>query len=498
MKWLNILLIFSVLTGSCIQAEAKNLKPSIHVILNGKVSDQGGKGIADVSVTDGTNIVRTNAQGEYRLESTNEARFVYITVPSGYEIPTDNYIASFYRKIEAKNGLFTSNFTLNKSKVSDKKHYAILWSDPQIQTSAHVELLEKTAVPDTRDHIRELLKSGPVVGLAAGDIVGDAPQLYPEYKKAVKNMGAPFFQVLGNHDMNIYTRSDEKSDSTFQANFGPSWYSFNRGDAHYIVLDNIFYFAKGYNYIGYITEKQLKWLEQDLAYVKPGSLVFVSMHISAYTNEKKRNNLQDDIPGNITSNRKYLFNMLRPFKAHLLTGHTHFNETHIEDGVFEHIHGSVCAAWWTGPLCEDGTPGGYGVYEVDGTDVKWYYKSIGKPKDYQMRVYTKGTYKDRPADIAVNVWNYDEAWKVNWYEDGKLQGEMKQETALDAQTIRQMENDKELEKYGWIKPGLTDHLFFATPSAKAKKIRIETIDRFGKKYSEEFEIPGPELTRANQ
>ncbi len=66
-------------------------------------------------------------------------------------------------------------------------------------------------------------------------------------------------------------------------------YSFNRGKAHYIVLDNVFYYSDGYNYMGYITEKQFRWLEQDLRSVKPGALVFVSMHISAYTNEKARN-----------------------------------------------------------------------------------------------------------------------------------------------------------------------------------------------------------------
>ncbi len=77
--------------------------------------------------------------------------------------------------------------------------------------------------------------------------------------------------------------------------------------------------------------------------------------------------------------------MLKPYQAHLLTGHTHYNENRMEDGVYEHIHAAVCSAWWTGPVCEDGTPGGYGVYEIDGNKVSWYYKSVGYAKDFQMK-----------------------------------------------------------------------------------------------------------------
>ena len=485
MKALFLTAFLAVISLSPLSLLGQKPEKQIHVLLQGKVTDEKKRGISGVAVTDGTNITTTDEKGEYHLQSTNEARFVYITVPSGYEIPGDNYIAKFYQEITSSKGVFIADFNLLSMKRSDKKHFAILWADPQINNKEQADLLHSTVVPDTRKHVEELLKKAPVHGLSAGDISWDAPAIYSEYRTAVKNTGVPFFQVLGNHDMDINTRSDEKSDSTFGDNFGPSWYSFNRGEAHYVVLDNIFYYGNGYNYIGYISEKQLKWLEQDLALVKPGSLVFVSMHISAYTEEKRRYKRDKDDPGNITFNRKFLFELLKPFKAHLLTGHTHYNENRIEAGVYEHIHGSVCAAWWTAPVCDDGTPAGYGVYEINGTDLKWYYKSIGKSKEYQMRVYPKGTYPQRAEDIAVNVWNWDKDWKVVWYEDGKLQGEMRQETALDAEAIKYMEGSDKPRKYPWVVARLTDHLFFATPSAQAKKIVIEVTDRFGNKYREE-------------
>lgn len=483
----KVFVLFIVLTPVGIKRSTSQvISPFMHVLLKGKVTDENSKGIADVAVTDGTTITRTDKRGEYRLQSSTQAMYVYITVPSGYEIPHDNYIAKFYQEIVPVKGVFKADFKLKRMTRSDRKHYTIVWADPQINDQQQADLMHSTAVPDTRKHSEELLRTAPVYGISAGDISWDAPPIIPEYKKAVRDVSIPFFQVLGNHDMDINVRSDERADSTFLKSFGPTWYSFNRGDAHYVVLDNVFYYSHGYNYIGYITEKQFKWLEQDLAAVKPGSLVFVSMHISAYTEEKRRYQRKEDDPGNVTFNRRFLFDLLKPYKAHLLTGHTHYNENRIEGGVYEHIHAALCAAWWTAPVCDDGTPGGYGVYEIDGNEVKWYYKSIGYPKEYQLRAYNKGAYPKKPNDIAVNVWNWDKDWKVVWYEDGVLKGDMRQEVDFDKTSIDYMSGPGKPARYSWIEPRLTDHIFFATPSSDAKKITIEATDRFGNKYKEEL------------
>ena len=64
-----------------------------------------------------------------------------------------------------------------------------------------------------------------------------------------------------------------------------------------------------------------------------------------------------------------------------MSGHTHFNESWEQDNIIEHNHGTVCGAWWTGPICGDGTPRGYGVYEVNG----WKFGGIIKA---QIRIKT--------------------------------------------------------------------------------------------------------------
>lgn len=288
--------------------------------------------------------------------------------------------------------------------------------------------------------------------------------------------------------MDLYVRTDELSDRRYNEAFGPSWYSFNRGKAHYVVLDNVFYYGVGYNYIGYLNERQLRWLEQDLALVPKGSPVFVSMHIPAYTNEKQLYNLPKDEPGNITLNRKHFYKLLQPYRAHLLLGHAHTNENLEEDGVLLHIHGAVCGAWWLSDLCHDGTPMGYGVYEVRGDSVSWYYKSIGHPAEHQLRVFAPGSDSTRPGQLVANVWNWDSAWKVEWLADGQPQGPMTAGIGVDPETVRRYGKADRTGLYDWVTPGRSAHLFYATPPPGVRTITVQATDRFGKTYREELSL----------
>ncbi len=86
------------------------------------------------------------------------------------------------------------------------------------------------------------------------------------------------------------------------------------------MLDNCYYINRHYRYIGYIDERTLQWIEKDLAFVPKDHLVFVSMHIpSSSTKELEFNALLPDE----TSNASSLYDLLKGYEAHLLTGHTH-------------------------------------------------------------------------------------------------------------------------------------------------------------------------------
>jgi hypothetical protein len=485
---LGLLGLGTALPVSAIEAQ-KIQKPAdqkfkLHPItIKGQVH-QGGKGLARVPVTDGLNIVLTDAAGKYTLPSNATAEFVYLTLPRGYAIPQQQGVARFFKPIPLGVTAFTADFSLEKLPVDDTKHNFVVWADPQIISKQDARQLVEESAPDLRHLVQQYGPSSLFHGIGCGDLVWDKLELFADYKKAVEIGGIPFFQVIGNHDMDIKSRTDEGSSQTFKSLFGPAYYSFNRGEIHYVVLDNVFFIGTAKKYIGYLTEKQLQWLEQDLSLVKPGATVVVALHIPVDSGNKRRNKLAEEPLGSVVSNRAELYRILQPYKAHIMSGHTHICEKVITDHAIEHTHGAVCGAWWTGPVCTDGTPSGYGVYEVNGSDIRWYYKSVGKDKNHQFRIYPKGTVPGRPQEVVVNVWNWDPAWKVSWFENGQRQGDMKQETGLDPLAVQLYSGAALPAKHKFVDPTLTDHLFSAQPSSNAREIKIEVTDRFGQTFTE--------------
>ena len=462
------------------------IKDIANLTLKGKVHSNGS-GIAGVSVTDGFNITQTDKNGNYELLSNNTAEFVYITVPAGYVFENDKGIARFYTPVVTGSSSFKADFSLQKLAADDKQHCFVVWADTQMFSQKDVELLKAQSVPDLRELVAGYPKQMLFHGIGCGDLVWDKFELFEGYKQAIEMTGVTFFNVIGNHDMDLDARTDEYSSRTYKKIFGPTYYSYNRGDIHYVVLDDVFFIGTAKKYIGYITENQLRWLEQDLAHVKPGSTVVVSLHIPTNTGAARRAAKEEEL-GSVVSNREQLYKILAGYKVHFMSGHTHFNDTWEQDNMMEHNHGTVCGAWWTGPVCGDGTPNGYGVYEVNGSDIKWYYKSTGKPKSHQLSLYGRGRSKTNEEEITANVWNWDKDWKVTWFEDGSEQGAMEQRVALDPLAMELYAGPELPKKHKFVEPTLADHIFFAKPSVNAKQVEVRATDRFGNVYSEKINL----------
>jgi hypothetical protein len=454
--------------------------------IRGKVTSNG-KGIANVVVSDGYDVVMTDKDGNYSLTSNYNAEFVFVSLLSGHAIPHKEGIASFYSAIDKNQKQQKIDFALSKLQSGDTKHAFIVWGDTQIQSKEDAELLKTISAPDTKA-MAVLLSNVPVHGIGCGDLVFDKFELFADYKQAVATTGIPFFQLIGNHDMDYTVRTDEGSQSTFKSHFGPTYYSFNRGKIHYVVLDNVFFIGAGHRYIGYITENQLSWLEKDLRHVPKGNTIVVSLHIPTDNGEKRRNNATEESLSGVTSNRDALYKLLKDYKVHIMSGHTHFNENWEKDNIMEHNHGTVCGAWWCGPVCGDGTPNGYGVYEVDGDEIKWFYKSVGFDKNHQLVLHKKGTVEARPDAIVANIWNWDDKWKVEWSEDGVTKGAMEQIAGRDPVAVQLYKGPDMPVKHKWVEPNLTDHLFAITPSTGAKKVIVKATDRFGNIYSRTIDL----------
>ena len=74
--------------------------------------------------------------------------------------------------------------------------------------------------------------------------------------------------------------------------------------------------------------------------------------------------------------------------------------------IYEHNAGAVCGSWWwSGHLTPgihlgpDGSPGGFGVWNFEGSDVNYVYKATGHPESYQFRAYDLNSVSFSLADI---------------------------------------------------------------------------------------------------
>ncbi|MFT3675156.1 MAG: calcineurin-like phosphoesterase family protein [Chitinophagaceae bacterium] len=445
-----------------------------YAAVQGYVLDKkSGKGIAGVVVSDGYNVVATNTKGRYSFFRHPSAAFVFISAPAGFRIAHAEGVPSFYTKLGEGRSY---DFYLEKETVSDQKHLLLVGADPQPMTNEDgkkwLSFAQQYFQPVLERH-----KGIPALGIMCGDIVGDTHELYKNHKQALKAIGIPFFQVFGNHDADYGARTDELSQHSFREAFGPEYYSFNKGRIHYVVLDNVFYLGKNFTYTGYVTETQLAWLEKDLKHIPQGSTVIVSTHIPVDFDTTTVAGSKDAQESAGISNKEHLYSILAPYKTHFMSGHTHWNRKFENKAGFHHIHGAMCGEWWQSPASSDGTPLGFGVYEIDGDNLTWYFQSAGEDRDFQMRVYQP----DSSGRFIVNIWNWDAGWKAVWQEDGRNAGELKRFAGYDP--FISAFNKTLPQSWSWVKPSLTTHLFEGKIKPGTKSVTVKATDRFGKIYT---------------
>ncbi len=232
------------------------------VRVQGRVT-ASGRGLARVAVSDGLSVVETGADGTYELVTTVDRDFVRLSVPAGHAIPRNpTGTARFYRPVRANAlGTMEASFELERLPDGDERHAVLLLADVQTQDAEEMRWFHEQTVPDVRDTVADMGERS-VIGISCGDIMYDDLSLFPEYERGVERMGIPFFQVVGNHDLDFDAPTDEGSSETFSRHFGPRYYSFDRGAVHYVVLDDVLWHGAGY--IGYLDADQLTWLAADL------------------------------------------------------------------------------------------------------------------------------------------------------------------------------------------------------------------------------------------
>ena len=368
-----------------------------------------GKGIPGVPVTDGYNYVVTDANGVYQMKANMYTRKIYLSLPAGYQVPLDGqtHRPTFFSTtaFDYKN-MNRNDFTLVKDATLSDDFTLVMIGDPQCQYQKYVDRYVQETVPDIAKYVAN---EKDVYCVTLGDIIFDSSDLWDEMAASMSNVKLasgrylPFFQCIGNHDHDAKQSNDYKATANYVNHFGPTDYSFNRGKAHIIVMDDVVCTASKsnsspngctWNYNAGFSEAQYKWLKQDIENVKDreNMVVMLCCHIPFRAGASTGGS-------SVNSDKKYdeVLSLLTQFKeAHLMIGHTHYNQNYIHKGyvckggqpIYEHVHGAACGAWWSCNSNVYGAPNGYSVYKVEGAGITdWKLKGTGRDEAYQMRVY---------------------------------------------------------------------------------------------------------------
>ncbi|MGS2741772.1 calcineurin-like phosphoesterase C-terminal domain-containing protein [Sinomicrobium sp. M5D2P17] len=389
---------------------------------NGR-KDSGEKGIATVPVTNGIEVALTGPEGKYELP-VGDDNIISVIKPAGYTVPVnDNNLPEFYYIHKpggspdlkfmgvAPTGKLPRSVDFALHAVEEPLEFTTLvFGDPQPYTPEEVDYFARGVVSEVEGI------EGISFGLSLGDLVGNDLALFNPYIEAVRKVGLPWYNVMGNHDMNFDVQDDKLSDETYEAHFGPNNYAFNYGKVHFIILDDIIYpdprDDKGY--WGGFRKDQLDFVENDLKYVPKDHLVVLAFHIPLSE------------PGGdafIDEDRERLFNLLKEYPYTLsLSAHTHIQKqdffTEKEGWKGENPHheynvGTTSGDWYSGKLNDegipvstmrDGTPKGYAFIRFNGNQYEVDYKVAGRSEDYQMEIFApKVVAKGRRTQAGIYV-----------------------------------------------------------------------------------------------
>jgi predicted phosphohydrolase len=415
-----------------------------------------------------------------------EGNSVFPILPADYTLPTSRVVNAGFRFMQ--DVAEEMSFGLVRKPVN---HRFSLNAIGDVQVSNHQELDYAT-----RTLWPELLKpASATINLFVGDLVNNNLTLYPTILQLMEQLPQQTWTVLGNHDRDVDTVRWRQARS-YNKIFGADMYAFNEGRVHFIVLNNVYGDgARGYK--GHLSGRQLRFVQQDLAYVPKGSLIVLSMHI----------------PLAHTDNRQELFDLLEGRGDILaVTGHLHQVNRFFHNGDGVRVHelgvGASCGFWWVGEkdsdgvptaLQQEGTPRNYFVLDFDDNRYTLRCKAIGRDAAHQMTIHVTGIdtldthlrdMKDVPDHLAmITVYGGCDSTVVRCRIDGGAWQLCRKEMLIDPNVARTREMNLQKiypTRYNRINPmrRRESHQLwtFALPEDVRKGahwIEVEAEDRWG-------------------
>ncbi len=481
-----------------------------------RVLDPGEPRMPNIRVSNGRQIVTTDSQGTYQLLVDDDTT-LFVVKPRGWRTPVSNdqlprfyYVHKPYGSPGLEYGGVAPTGALPSSvdfplypQQEPEQFKAVLFGDPQPRDQKEVDYI-------AHDVVEELIGTDASFGVTLGDIVFDDLSLFESQARMIALLGIPWYNVIGNHDINYDARHDHHSDETFERVFGPAYYSFDHGPVHFLVLDDVEWFVDegdgSGKYRGGLGADQMEFIRNDLAAIPEDQLVVLLMHIP----------LVD------VHDRQELYRLIekRPF-CMSISAHRHVHQHHFitsEDGWMgpePHHHVvnvTVSGSWWSGAQDErsiphtmmaDGAPNGYSIITFDGYKYRIEFKAAGRPADYQMSIHAPElaeAAKQPQDDVYVNVFNGSEKSEVamrvgdggQWQtmtrrpiEDPYYQRIFSAEAAI----LEKLQSDNQNKQEPWLKltsPKFSTHLWHVKLPAGLKPgthlLEVRTTDMHGREY----------------
>jgi C terminal of Calcineurin-like phosphoesterase/N terminal of Calcineurin-like phosphoesterase/Calcineurin-like phosphoesterase len=457
-----------------------------------------------VRVSNGRDIVLTNGRGEYELEITNDS-IIFVVKPSGYRTPLsrENLPKFFYihkpdgsPKLKypgvAPTGPLPQSIDFPLYAHEEPNTFrVILFGDTQPRDNKEVDYIAE-------DVVAELIGEKAAFGVSLGDIVFDNLNVFEPLNETIGLIGVPWHNVLGNHDINTDASERRFINETFERHYGPSFYSFDYGQVHFVVLDNIDWRTNAEGKLGFspgFGADQLAFLEKDLQLCPESQMVVLLMHVPLKSNP--------DTAG--------IFRLIekRPFCISI-SGHLHLHQHQFLGeadgwkGAKPHHHiinVTVSGSWWAGKKDErgiphatmaDGAPNGSSIITFDGQNYFLDYVAAGVDRGKQMRIeYPAVIEKTKMAETPLYVNVFDGSDRSQVFCRFDRQGEwikLKKADEVDPFFKRLYEDSLASpvpNEPALTKPVNSTHLWrgdLPPLAAGVHLIEVKTIDTFGRTF----------------
>ncbi len=438
--------------------------------IKGRVTADG-KPLKDVLISDGIEIVKTNARGRYYLNSEKLDSSVFVITPSNYvAISKDGVQPGFWHRLSGDiNEKEICNFEL---KYEDQTNYSIMFmpdahliNDPRRND---IQRFKEQLVPVFREQAEQRSANGPVYTVNLGDFTHELFWEEMNYNgidgyEEMKRVEFPtlIYSVMGNHDNDggiVGENVDARAAHLFRKVWGPTNYSVNIGGDHWLMLDDVIYIntegegkkAPGVrgarDYDAGFTNTTLEWIKKDLEYVCSETDVNICVHIPLI-NKGKKDDLM--IP---KEQMDVLDSLLSKFeRVNIFSGHVHrcsYQDHPHYTRFMQYCIPATSANMWECAedehlLGSDGTDAGVAVasFSEDSFDMSYHTSVYG---EQYMRIYDMNevgkyyrTDKDikwllkryplRPnyADskyrnqVLINYWTKEPSHIIEAYEEGK-------------------------------------------------------------------------------